>query len=75
VPSFTSDNLSEVSVLILTAIVYQRIFLSSWVLSAVCGLVFALIVRCATSMRGWRNGVLFAGMFSNWGTDLSRTKN
>jgi len=72
VPSFTSDNLLEIGVLILTAVFYQRIFLSSCGLNAVCGLVFALIVRCATPMRGWRNGVLFAGIFSNWGTTLSR---
>ena len=37
-------------------------------LMVVCGLLFALLVRWLTPLQGWRNGVIFAGVFSNWGT-------
>jgi auxin efflux carrier family protein len=63
VPSFTSDNLAQIGVLILTAVFYQM-----------CGLLFALIVRYGMRLRAWRNGVLFAGIFSNWGTYLYHIK-
>lgn len=43
-------------------------YLISWMeLTVAMGLLIALIVRCATPLPGWRNGVIFAGVFSNWG--------
>jgi auxin efflux carrier family protein len=70
VPSFTAENLGEVGVLILTAVFYQSTTSSRRII-VVCGLLFGLIVRCATPLPAWRNGVLFAGMFSNWGISLA----
>jgi hypothetical protein len=66
VPSFTTDNLPEVGVLILTAVFYQRMIFRSQLI-IVCGLMIALIVRWLTPLPGWRNGLIFAGVFSNWG--------
>src|SRR5579862_8926141 len=71
VPSFTADNLPEVGVLLLTAIFYQCTAPLGKGLTVVCGLLFALVVRWLTPLPGWRNGVIFAGVFSNWGMSLS----
>lgn len=51
------SNMRQVGVLALTAILYTAI-----------GLTTGFIVRFVTKVpRGWRNGVLAAGAFSNWG--------
>ncbi|ORY76982.1 auxin efflux carrier [Protomyces lactucae-debilis] len=47
----------EIGILVLTAILYMAI-----------GMVFGYITRLVTQCpRGWENGILAAGCFSNWG--------
>jgi len=68
VPSFTPENVGDVGVLVLTAVVYQCTLLDIMFLIIVLGLLSALVVRWVSPMPYWRNGLLFAGIFSNWGT-------
>ncbi|RPA80635.1 auxin efflux carrier [Ascobolus immersus RN42] len=57
VPSFDSDSMTSVLVIILTGILYQ-----------VMGLVIGGVVKfCCPTPTTWRGGVLAAGAFSNWG--------
>ncbi|BFZ64056.1 Protein M3 [Saitoella coloradoensis] len=57
VPSIDSQNIPQLGVLILSGIFYQ-----------VCGLMTGLLVRWLTPVpRAWRNGVVAAGIWSNWG--------